>query len=60
MKPAKVLRNILIALCGLAVGGLFLRLALREIDFDEMRALVNVIDHSELGVAALLYWLGKV
>ena len=57
MKPAKVLRNILIALCGLAVGGLFLRLALREIDFDEMRALVNVIDHSELGVAALLYWL---
>lgn len=57
MKSAVVLRNTAMAVLGLTTGGVFLWLALRNIDFDELRTMVVALDGSVMMFAAALYWL---
>jgi len=55
-RPA-VLKNALMAVLGLAVGAGFLWLALRKVDFNELRATIASLDTSLLLFATLLYWI---
>lgn len=49
-------RNLLLGATGLAAGGLFMWLALRNTDAAELRALVATLDYSLLLAAAAAYW----
>ena len=57
-RPARSrLRRAALGGAGLALGGVFLHLALRRFDGDEVRAALADLDHGWLGVAAAVYWL---
>lgn len=50
-------RHVLSAVLGLAVGSLFLWLALRDVDAAALRAALVAVDGRTLTLAAALYWL---
>lgn len=52
-----ILNNSLLAVLGLAVGAGFLWLALRKVDFAELRATAASLDGSLLLCSTLLYWV---
>jgi uncharacterized membrane protein YbhN (UPF0104 family) len=51
-------RRLAVGALGLALGGVFLWLALRDIDRDAMRAALRALDPLLVAGALLLYWLG--
>jgi glycosyltransferase 2 family protein len=57
MTRSRIIRQCAIGTGGLAVGGLFLWLALREVDVAELGTMIRGIDVSVLLGAALIYWV---
>lgn len=57
MASRAVVKNAMMAVLGLAVGAAFLWLALRKVDFSELRATVASLDSSLMLLSTLLYWV---
>ena len=57
MTRHEFLKNSLMAALGLAVGAGFLWLAMRKVDFNELRATIATLNTSLLLFATLLYWV---
>ena len=51
------LKNVLMAVLGLSIGGVFLWLALRKVDITEVRSVASALDISIMAFAAMLYWI---
>ena len=51
------IKNILMAVLGLSIGGVFLWLALRKVDVTEVRAVASALDISIMAFAGMLYWI---
>ncbi|MGE0487268.1 MAG: lysylphosphatidylglycerol synthase transmembrane domain-containing protein [Gammaproteobacteria bacterium] len=55
--PSTAARNVLIGALGLAVGALFMTLAVRGVDVAELGRLVAAVDRARLAGAVALYWV---
>ncbi|MGE3773411.1 MAG: lysylphosphatidylglycerol synthase transmembrane domain-containing protein [Gammaproteobacteria bacterium] len=54
----RALRRLAVGALGLALGGIFLWLALRDLDLDTMRAALRTLDPLLVALSLALYWLG--
>ncbi|MCP5202490.1 MAG: flippase-like domain-containing protein [Gammaproteobacteria bacterium] len=57
MVSAALARNVLIGIAGVAIGAVFMVLALRGIDVAEVRRLAAAVDRAGLVQATALYWV---
>ncbi len=57
MASRAVVKNAAMAVLGLILGAAFLWLALRKVDFSELRATVASLDSSLMLLSTLLYWV---
>ena len=57
---ASWLKNVAMAVVGTAIGGAFLWLAFRTVEFEEVRALAATISGSLLASAVMLYWVAII